>query len=255
LRHADARLAALSQRWRELAPPAPAREPMGRDRAPQRGGGGPGQRGDDRRGGRDDRPRPPRDDRRRDDEKRFDAAVDRVRAAQKQLQARARAAESLALLQLAQDCAALEGALLGGDSGSIEAAAHSLRDASAAVSNAPAPLRARIARTLGWADALPDPAQLETLAGSALDTAHELALRAEAARGAESPAEFKDQRRAWQLRRLAERMSGGAAPDPARDKRELLEAWLGCGPLPSAARDAIAARIEPTLGADGRVEG
>jgi hypothetical protein len=154
------------------------------------------------------------------------------------------------MLQLAQACADLEAAMLDGASAAIEAAGAALRDAAAAVANPPAPLRARIMRALGWLDATPDPAQLSALADAALATAHELALRAEAARGADSPAEFKDQRRAWQLRRLAERMSGGAAPDPAREKRELLDAWLGCGPLAAATRTAIAARIEPTLGVD-----
>jgi hypothetical protein len=250
LRHADARLAALGQRWRELAPPAPPREAGGRERDPQRAGGRPGPRGDDRRGGRDERPRPPRDDRRRDEERRFDAAVERVRAAQRQLQASARAAEASRMLQLAEACANLEAAFLDDGGPAIDAAGAALRDAAAAVANPSAPLRARLTRALGWLDATPDPAQLATLADAAVATAHELALRAEAARGAESPAAFKDQRRAWQLRRLAERMSGGAAPDPAREKRELLDAWLGCGPLPAATRAAIAARIEPTLGVD-----
>jgi exonuclease SbcC len=250
LRHADAKLTAIGQRWRELAPPAPPREAAGRDRDAPRGGARPGPRGDDRRGGRDDRPRPPRDDLRRDEEKRFDAAVERVRAAQRQAQARARAAESTNLLLLAQACADLEAALLDGEGPAVDAAGAALREASGAVANPPAPLRARIARALGWLETRPDPAQLAAMVDSAQATAHELALRAEAARGADSPAAFKDQRRAWQLRRLAERMSGGAAPDPVREKRELLDAWLGCGPLPAAMRTGIAARIEPTLGVE-----
>jgi hypothetical protein len=76
----------------------------------------------------------------------------------------------------------------------------------------------------------------------------ELALRAEALRGVESPAEFREQRRAWQIKRLAERMSGGALPDPARDRQQVLDGWLGTGPLAAADYDALRTRIETGLG-------
>jgi exonuclease SbcC len=245
LRQADARLAMLSQRWRDLAPPAPA---PAAPTAHRDGSDGRMQR--DARGGRDQRDdrqrgRPPRDDRGRDDERRFDAAVERVRAAQKQAQERARHADSARWLQIAAACAVIESASL---SGPIDASAADALRASieTGTPNHPA-LRARVEQALRWVENPPGAESLRTAHAAAQQAAALLALRAEALLGVESPAEFREQRRAWQIQRLAERMSGGAAPDPVRERKQLLDGWLAVAPLQAEERAAFARRIEPGL--------
>jgi hypothetical protein len=251
LRHADARIAALQSRWRELtAAPAgaPQAERGGAGRDPRRGA----ERGVDRgrrdeRGPRDagrDR-RPPRDDRRRDEERRFDAAVDRVRGAQRALLARQRSDATRRLLAVAAACATIEADWLAGgaqpDLLALDVATEGLA--------LPPALRQRIDRLRRWVSG-GDAAAARTAAGQALADGAELAVRAEAARGVESPPEAREQRRAWQMQRLAERMRGGAAPDAVAESKAILEAWLALGPLPAEAHAGFAARIEPLWAAE-----
>ena len=244
LRHADARVAALQARWRELAPaPAPA-DDRGRGAREARGGPVQGRRDERPPRGERDR-RPPRDERRREEERRFDAALDRVRQSQRALQARQRAEGMRRLLAAASACAGIEAALLEGGAAptldGLEAALDGLAP--------PAVLRQRVERLRGWIASAPSADALEALAAAAREAGAILAVRAEAARGVESPAEARELRRAWQMQRLAERMRGGAAADPALESKRLLEAWLALGPLPAAERAALAARIEPSLAA------
>ncbi len=240
LRQADARLAMLGQRWRDLAPPAPAAAATPRDARGSRDGRGA-------RDGRDDRQRtrPPRDDRGRDDERRFDAAVERVRAAQKQAQARARHADGARWLQIAEVCARIESACL---SAQVDAAA--AEDLRAMLeSGAPGhpALRARVEQVLQWVGSPPAAEALIEAREAARKTAALLALQADALLGIDSPAEYRDQRRAWQIQRLADRMSGGAAPDPARERKQLLDVWVAVFPLHVDERGALALRIEAAL--------
>jgi exonuclease SbcC len=235
LRHADSRIAALNQRWRELAPPAPPRPESPRDaRGPR-----------DRRDGRD--ARPAREPRPRDDDRRFDSAVSRVREAQQRIQAEARREETRGQLALARACAAVESAALSGDAldDTLDALA-----ATAGIDGAPAALQRRAAKLLAWRDAAPSPQDLRAELDESTRQATELALRADLLRGVDSPAEHADARRALQMRRLAERMSGGTAPDPVRERRQLLEAWLVAGPLEGATRTSLAARIEVLFAGD-----
>lgn len=241
LRHADARIAALQARWRELtARPAAERGPAPRDerRPPDRG------RRDERPardGGRDRRP--PRDDRGRDEERRFDAALERVRSAQRAAQARQRGEATRRVLAVAAACATLECTLLEGapaaDAAELDAALEGVAP--------PPPLRRRIDRLRGWLASGFDTPELAAAADSARRAGEELAVRAEAARGVESPPEARERRRAWQMQRLAERMRGGAAPDAAAEAKAILDEWLALGPLPRAVREALAVRIEPLL--------
>ncbi|MFN9792746.1 MAG: hypothetical protein ACK57F_07680 [Pseudomonadota bacterium] len=244
LRHADARIAALQARWHAIAAPPAAKDDRDRGRGARdgRGGPAPGRRDDRVPPGQRDR-RPPRDDRRRDEERRFDQSLDQVRRAQRALQARLRAETTQRILAAAAACAAAEAALIDGD------AAPSLDALQASIEGLalPAVLRQRIERVRGWITSGIATDALMALAGDARAAGAALAVRAEAARGAESPAEARELRRALQMQRLAERMRGGAATDPAQDAKQLLEEWLGLGPLPAADRSALAARIEPSL--------
>ncbi len=239
LRHADARVAALQARWHAIAPPAAANDDRGRG---ARGGPAPGRRDDRAPAGQRDR-RPPRDDRRRDEERRFDQLLDQVRRAQRALQARQRAETTQRMLAAAAACAAAEAAMLDGDAAPSLDAVHSSIEGLAL----PAGLRQRIERLRGWIASGIATEALAALAGDARAAGATLAVRAEAARGAESPAEVRELRRAWQMQRLAERMRGGAATDPAQEAKQMLEEWLGLGPMPAADRSALAARIEPSL--------
>lgn len=246
LRQADTRLAMLGQRWRDLAPPPPAAAAASRDAR----GGRDGRDGRGARDGRDDRQRarPPRDDRGRDDERRFDAAVERVRDAQKQAQARARHADSARWLQIAEVCARNESACL-----SVQvdaAAAEELRAMLESGAPTHAGLRARVEQALRWLDSPPAAEALDEARAAAQLTAALLALQADALLGIESPAEYREQRRAWQIQRLADRMSGGAAPDPVRERKQLLDGWLVVCPLHVDERAALALRIEAALLAD-----
>jgi hypothetical protein len=242
LRHADARIAALQARWRELAPPRATPAPS----AGERGAHGP-RRGPDRgrrdAGGEHDR-RPPRDDRRRDEDRRFDAAVERVRAAQRALQARQRDETLRRLLAAVDACAAVEAALILGakapDTAALDAALDGL--------TLPAALRQRVERLRAWRDGGDAPLAQEVATAS--EAGADLAVLADALRGVESPPEARERRRAWQMRRLAERLRGGAAPDPAAERKALLDAWLALGPLPAAEREALAQRIVPALRGD-----
>jgi hypothetical protein len=242
LRQADARIATLGQRWRELAPPA--RPESGRDTRDPRGAR-------DRRDSRDARDRrdarPARDARPRDDDRRFDAAVARVREAQQRVQAGARREETRRLLALAQQCAAVESAALAGDDPTAALDALASASEGGAI---PAPLRRRIDALLAWRDAPPDPAALVAAGTTAQFRAAELALRADLLRNVDSPAEQAAARRALQMQRLAERMSGGVAPDAARERREVLEAWLIAGPLEASIRASLGARIEALFTGD-----
>jgi hypothetical protein len=242
LRHADAQVAALQARWRELAPPRATAAPASGDRNARDPRRGPDRGRRDAAGERDRRP--PRDDRRRDEDRRFDAAVERVRATQRAQQARQRDEAMRRLLAAADACAAIEAALIFGaeapDTGALDAAIEGL--------TLPAALRQHVERLRAWRDGGEAPRAQVVAAAS--DAGADLAVQADALRGVESPPEARERRRAWQMQRLAERMRGGAAPDPATERKALLDAWLALGPLPAAEREALAQRILPAIRGD-----
>ena len=70
-----------------------------------------------------------------------------------------------------------------------------------------------------------------------------LAARAELVAGIESPDAAKSLRRRLQLERLAERLQGGAAPDPAAELRAILLDWCALGPMEPGVREALALRV------------
>ncbi len=242
--HADARVAALTQRWRAL-PRAPRGEAPERGRRDERGGRpGAFARGDrdDRRGGPRDRDArrgpPPRESY---DERAFDRAVDRVRDAQR---VAARASERDALEQLkvaAEVCAEVEDAVANGTSVDADAVRTRL-DALALPHDARDAIHARCDAAVAA-----DAEGMRDAATENREYAELVAVRAELVGGVESPDSAKALRKRYQLERLAERMRGGTTVEPRAEAREILIEWSGFGPVEREVRDAVAARIDGAL--------
>ena len=236
LAHAEPRLAAANARWRALVPPA-AEERPGRDARDRR----PPRRDDRGRGGRDDRPqREPRAVP-RPRERDFDAAIERVRAAQAAaLRDRERAGRA-ALRNAADWVATLEGTVLGGtpiDADGVRGEWHAL-----ALNDGD---RALLAPRFEQVFEL-DAGALAQAAAENLAVAAEIAVQAEWLGGVDSPMEWRELRRAYQVRRLAQRLEGGTVPEPQRESRDLLAEWLALGPVPAAERSAFQSRIDLAL--------
>jgi hypothetical protein len=83
------------------------------------------------------------------------------------------------------------------------------------------------------------------------ETGEILAASAELVAGVESPDDAKALRRRLQLERLAERMRGGAALDPAAELRAILLKWCALGPMETDAREALAARVYAAIDRPG----
>jgi len=94
-----------------------------------------------------------------------------------------------------------------------------------------------------WQQAEPVPgppgAALQTrfeAAGNSLpadvDAARDVLVRLEYLGGLETPDEDRQRRMDWQVTRLSQRMSQGAAPAPRDELLELLVRWIALGPLP-----------------------
>lgn len=241
LAHAEPRIAAATAKFRALVPPPSedrrdvrdARD--GRDRRPPRR--------DDRggRGGRDDRPQREPRAAARPREREFDAAIERVREAQvaalRERERSARASVRAAADWLAQqESSALSGAAL--DADALRAGFDAL-----ALS---APDRALLVARFEQLAAL-DAAGLQAAAEGNREIAAEIVVQAEWLAGIDSPAAWRELRRAYQVRRLAQRLEGGAAPDPQVESRELLAEWLALGPIPADERRDFQSRLDAAL--------
>ncbi|HET7843330.1 MAG TPA: hypothetical protein VFL14_04220 [Xanthomonadales bacterium] len=237
LAHAEPRIAAATARWRALVPP-PSEERTGRDardrrppRRDERGG----------RGGREERPQREPRAAARPREREFDAAIERVRAAQAAaLRERERAGRN-ALRAAADRLAQLEASILAGEARDADA----LRADWDALALAPSDrelLAARFEQLLAL-----DVDALREAAAANRDVAAEIAVQAEWLAGRDSPAEWRELRRAYQVRRLAQRLEGGAAPEPQRESRDLLAEWLALGPLAADERRDFQSRIDAAL--------
>lgn len=241
LAHAEPRIAAATAKFRALVPP-PSEERRdardsrdGRDRRPPRR--------DDRggRGGRDDRPQREPRAAARPREREFDAAIERVREAQvaalRERERSARASVRAAADWLAQqESSALSGAAL--DADALRAGFDAL-----ALS---APDRALLVARFEQLAAL-DAAGLQAAAEGNRAIAAEIVVQAEWLAGIDSPAAWRELRRAYQVRRLAQRLEGGAAPDPQVESRELLAEWLALGPIPADERRDFQSRLDAAL--------
>lgn len=70
-----------------------------------------------------------------------------------------------------------------------------------------------------------------------------IVLECEFHAGIDSPAEERQARMDLQVRKLAERMSGGQSANPAQDATRLWAAWYGCGPMETATRQQLSQRF------------
>lgn len=222
LLHADARIAQLQARWR-AAQPARASEPE----RPARGRDGRDGRGPrdvhDARGAA----RPARRPESRHDDRRFDAALERVRAAQAQARAE-RAREELArIARAAQLCDA------------IETGTHTPDTADWTPDGLPTDVRSVLQARIERARA-----GTRGDAAAALAAAERLVVEAEWLAGCESPAEAAALRRQVQLDALAQRMAGASA---SADARSLLLRWIALSDVPAEARARLQPRFDAAL--------
>lgn len=263
LRAAEPRIAALNARWRALTPPRADADPRdaGARRGDARGTRGPDARGT--RGGQDARGGDRRDarrgpDTRRDergprdgaprrsgpDDRAYDRAVEQVQAAQQRAKRARAAAELDAIRDASRICDQLE-ALTADSPQAQRQALEEKFGAIALPGDAAAALQARFA-------AARDPELPLPLDGGAVDAtaqAEELAVRAELAAGVDTPPEGRELRRRWQVKRLADRLGGGA-PDGAAQNDELrglLIAFAGLRGVEPAKRHALATRVDTAL--------
>lgn len=261
LRHAETRIAALNTRWRALTPPKPEFDPRSDDgrRRPTaavgRGEARPRRDANDTRGrgdamGRGDRERSARDaprPRGGPDERAYDRALAQVQAAQQRARGEQAQAELQAIREAARICDALDA--LTADSPDTQRAALAQRfEALALPSDAQAALQARFATASDPALSLP----LDGGNGAedASGMAAELAVRAELAAGIDTPAEARELRRQWQVKRLAERLGGAVASDASSqtdELRGLLVRFAGLTGVPAATRTALSARFDAAL--------
>ncbi|MBB5207530.1 hypothetical protein [Chiayiivirga flava] len=257
LRAAESRIAALNARWRALTPPRA--EPEARDAARRDGGArgaargaadgrGPNTRGGERRDvRRDDRGPRTRDAAPRrsgPDERAYDRALEQVQAAQQRAKRERAAAELSAIRDASRLCDQLE-ALTADSPQSQRASLEERFEAIVLPGDAAAALKQRF-------DAARDPElslPLDGAAGDAGALAEELVVRAELAAGVDTPADARELRRRWQVKRLAERLGGGATDSAAQtdEVRGLLIAFAGLRGVEPALRHALATRMDTAV--------
>jgi DNA repair protein SbcC/Rad50 len=222
LLHAEAHLDALTTRWRGLtAAAAETDDPRAaRDRRPP--------------AGREQRPaREPRTPRREHPlEARFSAAVARVQAA-RQVAQRRRARQQLLAL-----CDA--GALLDRRQESTDAGERASLGSAFAALELPTEARTALQSRLAAIDGGDRGIDAGT---TDIAQAEALAVRAELAAGLESPAEAAGIRRQEQMRRLAARLEGAAASDPADEIRRLMIELQALAGIDAERRQVLQQRI------------
>lgn len=220
LAHADSRLAGLQARWRALAD--------ARVETEARVASG------DRRSERGPHRLPPRSTL---DERGFDRAVARVRAATARV-AEARRGDELRLLLEAGVLLDGAEALAREDVAARREALEAQFEALALPDDAKAALQARRQAVLAAEPAAADAA--------AQATAEELTVLAELALERDSPASARELRRRIQIERLSRRLAG---EDTGDELRVLLLRYVGLGHVPPACRAALSARWQALLGA------
>ncbi len=89
-----------------------------------------------------------------------------------------------------------------------------------------------------------DVAQVLNLLEAQQREAETLLLDCEFFVGTDSPESFRSERMNLQVKRLAERMSGGEASNAAEQAAQLWAAWFAVGPLSASSREALAARFQ-----------
>ncbi len=225
LRQGDARLAAITTRWRALTsePTEDAGDSRDAGRGPR--GGRDGDRGrDDRRG------RPPRR-REHPREREFDQAVDAVKRAMQRAQAARRAAQRQATLDAIVWCAEQERAATPDAEQRERLNAFKLE----------APLRDALAARLDRiGQQTPDAARAEKTRRDA----ELLAVRIECAAGIDSPDSARGLRREYQVQRLASRLGGGVDHD---SPEQVLRDFAAIAGLDADTLSSVRARIEQAL--------
>jgi DNA repair protein SbcC/Rad50 len=206
-----------------------------------------GGRDDDRGFGREERgPRsrdrnPEQRDRERGKDRAFDAAVAEVQRAVAGVENSKRQAQKQLAERKSALCLQLESAWLSGASVDL-AQAKSDWSAIAALPNAQeVPLAKRFDSMLSSLESGSAPAA-ELLERNAARGA-EIAMALEYLSGRESPESLKAERMQYQVQRLSSKLSQGSAETAAEEIARLHSEWLALGPLTSAARSVLTARI------------
>lgn len=96
-----------------------------------------------------------------------------------------------------------------------------------------------------------DADSLTAASAEALAVAQNLVMRLEFLAGIESPEQFKQQRMDYQVKRLADRMSGANNPGLAEEIKQLECAWFECGPISKTQWPALEKRYKASRKAIG----
>jgi DNA repair protein SbcC/Rad50 len=174
-------------------------------------------------------------------ERQFDQVVQAVQNAVKS-QDLARADNERELTRVKSDlCLELERAWLAQQSIDIDAARARFTELGKLPNNIEQPLAERLATILAGIEshAAPNDSTLQLNAKRGA----EIAMALEYLSGRESPEPLKAQRMQYQVQRLGEKMKGGTGESAADEMHRLRNEWLQLGPLATADREALSARI------------
>ncbi len=178
-------------------------------------------------------------------ERRVDEALRRIDQLSEDRQRAERLSAYTALATRAARLDRIESAWIAG-SGMDKDALHELIDAEplsdAQLQSALVSRRTRLSELAGESDEA-DMAQVLNVLEAQQREAEAVLLDCEFFAGVESPADFKSERMDLQVKRLAERMGGGEATDPAAQAASLWAAWFAIGPLADGTRKELAARF------------
>lgn len=181
----------------------------------------------------------------RSEEQRSDRLLQQLQSRLAQAERQQRLAGYAALATRAARLDRIEQAWLRGDGLDREALAELVNDpplSDPALHQALAGRRERLLALAGEDDEAPMARVLDALEAQHRQ-ASGIVLECEFHAGVESPVEERQARMDLQVRKLAERMSGGQAANPAHDATRLWAAWYGCGPMEAATRQQLSQRF------------